>query len=192
MKKLLLGITVIASMSVYAGNSKIEHSTCEIEKFHMVNETMELNEISVELANKGYQIDLESETAKINEGRTHFVDPVFADENVQGLSIVVGATEQGSMQVQRQARTIYAGGGLTQAWSDVEYFFSNVSANVIEKVDAIASYGHTKSVYVFDSLDESSVVYSKSKKTRNKLNDKAEEEQASREALEMLPECVIK
>lgn len=191
MKKLLIGMTLITSLSTFASSTSVEHSTCKVEKFHMINETMTLNDISTVLIEKGYQIDLESKTAKINKGRTHFIDPIFVDENIEGLTIVVGATEQGPMQVQRQGRTMYESGGLVQVWADVEYFFTNLKAKTIETVDAIASYGHTKSVYIFDNLDETSVIYSQSKKTRNKLDDKAEEEKASKDALKMLPDCVV-
>lgn len=175
MKKLFRIVSLLL-VSGYSFAGEIKSESCNVAKFHMINETIELEEIAKTLKSKGYEINLESSTAKINKGRTHYVDPLFLDKALTGLTIIVGATEQDKTQYMTQK---------------ADSLFDRFRRKVRDAADSIINYGHTKSIYIFGNIQETKTVYFKNIHSFNRIDDLAEEEEVSRKALKMIPNCVV-
>jgi hypothetical protein len=187
MKKLLITLTLISSMSVFAEaevdsygpTNIIEHETCQVTDFKLINsDVITMTVAKKHLKDKGYKL-VATPTLKYDSKNVS-----FKDEKSEGLTIRIGATEQNRpFQVQYQIH------GTDSAFvAFVNTIAINVDFNYRKLVHAIENLGHSKMAFVGGQGLEKSVMNSQSS-ILSLGNNTTEYLRDVTRAMDLLPSC---
>ena len=98
MKKLLIGLTLLASMSSFASQT-INHETCNVRTVGIEGGTLSHLEVKYILEKKGYNLNYKSSSAILNTSiNLSDQERFFSDDNISGLTIVADAVDVSDTQ----------------------------------------------------------------------------------------------